>query len=195
METPVDYADRYLGQLIQEINMLSRDTMIEIARTLRTAQLNGKSVFVMGNGGSAVTASHMACDFAKNIRMPGQPRMKVISLADGLAALTAYANDEGYENVFSEPLRSLAEAGDVVIAISGSGNSPNIIKGLQTAREMGLTSIGLTGFKGGKLKDWADICLIVNSDSMERIEDAHLIINHILTGLLRNANREEAEAS
>ena len=142
----------------------------------------------MGNGGSAATAAHMACDFAKNTRMPGLPRLKAVSLADNLATLTAYANDEGYENVFSEPLRTLAEAGDVVIAISGSGNSPNIIKGLQTARELGLTTVGLTGFQGGKLKDYADICLIVDSDSIERIEDAHLVIDHILTGLLRNAN-------
>ncbi len=183
------YTDQYLRQLIREINTINREAIVEIAQTLFSAQISGKNVFIMGNGGSAMTASHMACDLAKNTRAPGRPRLKIISLADGLASLTAYANDEGYENVFSEPLLSLAQAGDVVIAISGSGNSPNILKGLQTAKEIGMTTIGLTGFKGGKLKDYTDICLIVNSDSLERIEDAHLVVNHILTGLLRNANR------
>ena len=190
MNISLAYAEGYFVKLVQEINAIPRDTIVEIAELLLSAQLSGKSVFIMGNGGSAATASHMACDFAKNTRMPGRPRLKVISLADNLAMLTAYANDEGYENVFSEPLRSLAEAGDIVIAISGSGNSPNVIKGLQTAKEIGLTTVGLTGFQGGKLKDFADVCLIVNSDSIERIEDAHLVIDHIITGLLRNANRD-----
>jgi D-sedoheptulose 7-phosphate isomerase len=102
--------------------------------------------------------------------------------------MTAYANDEGYENVFSEPLLSLAESGDVAIAISGSGNSPNVLKGVQIAKELELKTIGLTGFEGGKLKDMVDICLVVPSDSMEQIEDVHLIVNHILTVLLRGMN-------
>jgi D-sedoheptulose 7-phosphate isomerase len=102
--------------------------------------------------------------------------------------MMAYANDEGYDNVFSEPLLSLAEKGDVAIAISGSGNSPNVLKGVHTARQLGLKCIGLTGFEGGKLKETVDTCLVVPSNSMEQIEDVHLIINHILTGLLRGTN-------
>ncbi len=102
--------------------------------------------------------------------------------------MTAYANDEGYENVFSEPLLSLAESGDVAIAVSGSGNSPNVLKGVQIAKELELKTVGLTGFEGGKLKDMVDTCLVVPSDSMEQIEDVHLIVNHILTGLLRGMN-------
>lgn len=188
-EKAILYGEEYIEQLVQELTAIPTDTVAEIARVLRKAQLNGKRVFVFGNGGSAATASHMACDFSKNTRQAGQPRLKVISLSDGLAALTAYANDEGYENVFSEPLLSLAETGDVVIAISGSGSSPNVIKGIQTAKDMGLTTIGLTGFEGGKMKGMVDICLVAASNSMQRIEDIHLIVNHILTGLLYNAGQ------
>ena len=187
IENPVQYGNEYIQTLVKELNSIPTEKVAEIGEVLREAQLTHHRVFVFGNGGSAATASHMACDFGKNTRQPDQPRLKVISLGDGLAGLTAYANDEGYENVFSEPLLSLGEAGDVALAISGSGNSPNVLKGVQTARSLSMKTIGLTGFKGGKLKDLVDICLVVDSNNMERIEDIHLIINHILTGLLRGS--------
>ena len=190
-EDAVLYGNQYIQLLIKELNSISTERITEIGTALRNAQQNKKRVFVFGNGGSAATASHMACDLGKNTRRPEQPRLKVISLVDNLARLTAYANDEGYENVFSEPLFSQAEAGDIAIAISGSGNSPNVLKGIQTARQMGLKTIGLSGFEGGKLKNMVDISLVVASDNMERIEDIHLIINHILTGLLRNISQYE----
>lgn len=185
-EKAARYGDQYLSQLVQEMNAIPTDTVAEIAAALRDAQVNGKRVYVFGNGGSAATASHMACDLGKNTRQPDQPRLKIVSLSDGIAALTAYGNDEGYENVFSEQLLSLGEAGDVAIAISGSGSSPNVIKAIQVAKDLGMTTIGLTGFQGGKLKGMVDICLVAASNSMQRIEDIHLIINHILTGLLCN---------
>ena len=181
------YGNRYIEKLIADIKNIPMDKIAEIAKVLQQAQQNGKRVFIFGNGGSAAMASHMACDFGKNTRKPEQSRLRVISLVDGLSALTAYANDEGYENVFSEPLLSLAEAGDVALAISGSGSSPNVIKGIETAKQLGLITIGLTGFQGGKLNGLVDKCLVVNSNNMERIEDVHLIINHILTGLLRGS--------
>ena len=127
----------------------------------------------------------MACDFGKNTRSADKPRLRVISLTDNLATLTAYANDEGYETVFSEPLKSLAEPGDLVIAISGSGNSPNVLNGVKTAHAMGLMTIGLTGFQGGKLKGLVDVCLVVPSNSMEQVEDVHLVLDHILTILMK----------
>jgi len=191
IENAVLYGNQYIQLLIKELNSISAERISEISTALYNARKNKKRVFVFGNGGSAATASHMASDFSKNTRQPEQLRLKAISLVDSLDELTAYANDEGYENVFSEPLLSLAEAGDIAIAISGSGNSPNVLKGIQTARKMGLKTIGLTGFKGGKLKKLVDICLIVTSDSIERIEDIHLIISHILTGLLRDASQYE----
>jgi len=190
-EDAVLFGNQYIQLLVKELNSISTEKIYEISTALHNARQSKKRVFVFGNGGSAATASHMACDFCKNTRQPEKPRLKVISLVDSLAGLTAYANDEGYENVFSEPLLSLAEVGDIAIAISGSGNSPNVLKGIQTARQIGLKTIGLTGFKGGKLKKIVDICLVVASDSIERIEDIHLIINHILTGLLRDASQYE----
>ena len=184
----LQYVEGYLSRLEAVISNTPREAMVEIASTLRKAQEDGQRVFVFGNGGSAATASHMACDFGKNTRLPGRPRLRIISLNDGIPTMMAYANDEGYENVFSEPLLSLAEKGDVAIAISGSGNSPNVLKGVHTARQLGLKTIGLTGYEGGKLKDAVDTCLVVPSNSIERIEDVHLIINHIITGLLRGMN-------
>lgn len=188
-EEALFHGNHYIQLLVKELNSISTKRIVEISTALQVARENKKRVFVFGNGGSAATASHMACDLSKNTRQPGQPPLKVISLVDNLAELTAYANDDGYENIFSQPLLSLAEAGDIAIAISGSGNSPNVLNGIHTARQMGLTTIGLTGFKGGKLKEIVDICLVVASDSIERIEDIHLIVNHILTGLLRNASQ------
>jgi len=190
-EDAVSYGNEYIELLVKDLNSISSERIAEISAVLRHAQLSNRRVYVFGNGGSAATASHMACDLGKNTRQPNRPRLKVISLVDGLAALTAYANDEGYENIFSEQLLSLAEAGDVAIAISGSGSSPNILKGVQTARQMGLKTIGLTGFEGGQLAKMVDICLVVASDSMERIEDIHLVVDHILTGLLRNASSSD----
>jgi D-sedoheptulose 7-phosphate isomerase len=147
----------------------------------------GKQVFVIGNGGSAAAASHMVCDFSKNTREAGKNRMRAICLNDNIPSVMAYANDEGYDVIFSEQLMALGRPGDILIAISGSGNSANILKAIETARKMQIKIIGLTGFKGGKMKDLTDICLVVPSDSMEMIEDVHLIINHILAGLLRGA--------
>ena len=181
------YVDNYLRQLTAVLVELPREPLIEISAILREARSTGRRIFVFGNGGSAATASHMACDFGKNTRSPDRRRMRIISLNDNIPTMMAYANDEGYENVFSEPIISLAEAGDIVIAISGSGNSPNVLKGVQTARKLGLVTIGLTGFEGGELDGMVDTCLVVPSNSMEQIEDVHMIIDHLLTGLLRNA--------
>jgi Phosphoheptose isomerase len=187
IENPVAYGNEYIQTLVKELNSIPMEKVAEIGEILREARMSHHQVFVFGNGGSAATASHIACDFAKNTRQSDQPRLKVISLGDALAALTAYANDEGYENVFSEPLLSLGESGDVALAISGSGNSANVLKAVEAAQRKGMKTVGLTGFKGGKLKEMVDVCLVVESTSMERIEDVHLIIEHILTGLLRGS--------
>jgi D-sedoheptulose 7-phosphate isomerase len=177
--------DQYLFQLCAVIDKLPRQPIYEILRLLRDAQANKRQVFIFGNGGSAATASHMVCDFIKNTIRGDRTRMKVIGLVDNMPTFSAYANDEGYDRVFAEPLESLGEAGDLVIAISGSGNSPNVLRGVETARGKGLTTIGLTGFAGGKLVDLVDVCLIVPSNSMEQVEDFHMVIDHLLTICLR----------
>lgn len=171
----------YLEQLQQVLRDLPLEPLFAIVDRLRQARLDGQRVYVMGNGGSAATATHMACDFSKNTVREGRPRFQAVGLADNMSVITAYANDDGYENIFSEPLRTLGRPGDVVIAISGSGNSPNVLKGVQAACELGMTTIGLTGMGGGKLKDLVDLCLVVPSQRIEQVEDVHLIIDHLLT--------------
>jgi len=118
--------------------------------------------------------------------MPGKARFRAIALTDNVPYLTALANDQGYENVFSEQLIPLLQTGDVVIGISGSGNSPNVLKAMQVARAARAITVGLTGFQGGKLKDLVDCCVIVPSDEMKHIEDAHLILEHCICHALRD---------
>ena len=187
MSEPVNFVKQYTSQLIEVLNVLPEDKILEINDILQYAREAGQQVFVIGNGGSAAAASHMVCDFGKNTREAGKNRMRAICLNDNIPSIMAYANDEGYDVIFSEQLLALGRPGDVLIAISGSGNSTNILKAIETAREMQIKVIGLIGFKGGKVKDMADVCLIIPSDSMEMIEDVHLIINHMLAGLLRGA--------
>jgi D-sedoheptulose 7-phosphate isomerase len=185
MNEKVNFVKLYTGQLTEVLNALPEDKFNEINAVLQDARETGKQIFTVGNGGSAAAASHMVCDFGKNTRETGKKRMRAICLNDNIPSVMAYANDEGYEVIFSEQLLALGKPGDVLIAISGSGNSANILKVIETARQMNIKVIGLTGFKGGKMKDMTDVCLVVPSDSMEVIEDVHLIINHILAGLLR----------
>jgi D-sedoheptulose 7-phosphate isomerase len=147
---------------------------------LQQARAEGKTVFIFGNGGSAATASHFAVDVIKGTLDADRVRFRIICLNDNMPTLTALANDVGYEYVFSEPLASLARAGDVAIAISGSGNSPNILRAMRTARERGMIAIGLSGATGGKLKDLVDVAVLVPSPSMQLVEDTHTVILHAI---------------
>ena len=140
----------------------------------------GRTLFVFGNGGSAALASHFACDIGKGTIAGRAKRLKTIALTDNVALITAWANDKAYEEIFSEQLESLAEKGDIALAISGSGNSPNVIRGLEAGRRLGVQTLVLTGFAGGRAKTLADLCLIVPSDSMQHIEDAHLCATHAI---------------
>jgi D-sedoheptulose 7-phosphate isomerase len=187
MNAKENFIKMYTSQLTEVIQALPEDKIFEINAALQDARDTGKQIFAIGNGGSAAAASHMVCDLGKNTRETGKNRLRAICLNDNIPSVMAYANDEGYEVIFSEQLLALGRPGDILIAISGSGNSANILKAIETARQMQIKVIGITGFKGGKMKDLTDICLIVPSDSMEMIEDVHLIINHILAGLLRGA--------
>ena len=187
MQTDEGIIEQYLSELASVLKNTPRKPLLEIAAALKQARLDKKNIYIFGNGGSAATASHMACDFGKNTRMVSRPNMRVLTFNDNMPTLSAFANDEGYDVVFSEPLKSMADPGDLVIAISGSGNSPNVLNGVKTAHEMGLTTIGLTGFAGGKLKDLVDICLVVPSNTIEQVEDTHLIIDHLLTIILMQA--------
>ena len=140
----------------------------------------GRTLFIFGNGGSAALASHFACDIGKGTVAGRAKRLKTIALTDNVALITAWANDKAYEEIFSEQLESLAEKGDIALAISGSGNSPNVLRGLEAGRRLGVQTLVLTGFAGGRAKTLAELCLIVPSDSMQHIEDAHLCATHAI---------------
>lgn len=176
----------YLLTLKAVIDNFPVADLVKILEVIEDARQNGNTVFTCGNGGSWATAAHMAADFSKNTRMEGQKRLKVIGLGDNVPSLTAYANDEGYDRVYAEPLITLMKPGDVLLAISGSGNSPNILRAVETANEIGATTLGLTGFHGGELAKCVDHALVIPSDSIEMVEDFHMIIDHILVICLRS---------
>ena len=152
---------------------------------LLTCQARGRVVFVVGNGGSAATASHFACDLSKGTRRNGPPTFHVVSLTDNVPLLTAWANDSGYEHVFSEQLTALARPGDLLVAISASGNSPNVVAAVDAARSCGMAVVGLSGRSGGSLAHLVDALVTVPSDRIEVVEDAHLIVAHSLCVAVR----------
>jgi D-sedoheptulose 7-phosphate isomerase len=152
---------------------------------LHAARLAGRQVFVMGNGGSASTATHMVCDLAKNTRRANWPHYKVIGLSDNMAIFSAYGNDDGYDNVFALQLANLVQPDDVVVGISTSGNSPNVLRAIELANERGATTIAFTGFGAGKLGPMVDIHIHVPSDCIEQVEDIHLALEHLITKALR----------
>ena len=146
----------------------------------------GRTLYIFGNGGSAALASHFACDIGKGTVAAGRKRLRTVALTDNVPLITALANDRAYKDIFSEQLAGLAEKGDTVLAISGSGNSPNVVQGLEEARKLGLRTLVLTGFAGGRVKSLADLCLIVPSDNMQHIEDAHLCATHAIFRAIRH---------
>jgi D-sedoheptulose 7-phosphate isomerase len=180
------HIDRYLEQLRAGIDGLPHEQLIQLGEILFRAYRNDKQVFVMGNGGSSSTASHMAADLAKNTIGPNMRRFRIMSLSDNAAIVTALANDLGYENVFSEQLTSLVRAGDVLIAVSASGNSPNILNAMRYARSRSAEVVGLLGFGGGEAVALADLAIIVPSSDYGVVEDIHLVINHMLVNFFQD---------
>lgn len=175
----------YITLLQETLNQLPRETIARVIDLLHSARLSGRQVFIMGNGGSASTASHFVCDLSKNTRRDGWPHFKVIGLTDNMALFSAYANDEGYENVFSQQLASLLMPEDIVIAISASGNSKNILNAVLYAKRQNAVTIGFTGFDGGSLASLVDVNIHVNSSIIEHVEDIHLMLEHIVVKSLR----------
>jgi len=173
-------AKEYLLAVREVLERLDHAVIDQMVEAIWRGYEARRTLFLFGNGGSAALASHLACDIGKGTIAGRERRLKTVGLADNVALITAWANDASYEDIFSEQLESLAEKGDLAMAISGSGNSPNVIRGLQTARGMGLQTLVLTGFAGGRAKSLADLCLVVPSDSMQHIEDAHLCATHAI---------------
>lgn len=175
----------YISEVRATLEGLPIDKIAQVVELLKAARLGAKRVFTFGNGGSAATASHFAADLLKGAICEGKPRIKAFALTDNTPLLSAWANDSSYENIFAEPLDNLVEPGDIVIGISGSGNSVNVLKGIKVAKAKGATTVGFTGFDGGKLKDMVDIAIVVPSHNMEQVEDAHLLLEHVITTCLR----------
>lgn len=168
------------------------DAVEPVVDALMAANHAGQTVFICGNGGSAATATHFGCDLAKRPIVPGQPRFRVIALTDNNALMTALSNDISYDAVFAEQLLPLVRRDDVVIGISGSGNSRNVLKAMEVAREAGATTIGFCGYDGGKLKGMVDLPVHVPSHNMAMVEDVHLMLEHAICERLLAANQEAA---
>jgi D-sedoheptulose 7-phosphate isomerase len=178
---------KYLKDVVGVLERMPVRDIERVISVIADARHHRKRVFFFGNGGSAATASHFVCDVSKGAIRKDKPRIKAFCLSDNLPLLSAWANDTAYENVFAEQLENLIEAGDVAVAISGSGNSANVLKGVALAHEKGATTVGLTAFEGGKLKGLVDVPLVVPVHNMEQAEDVHLILDHIIAVCLRRA--------
>jgi D-sedoheptulose 7-phosphate isomerase len=182
---------RYFQALSQLIPQLPYQAIEQIISAIMQAAEEGRTIFVFGNGGGAATASHIACDLNKGTITSGESRrLKVMAFTDNVPMLTAWANDAGYEHVFSEQLKNFIQAGDVVFAISASGNSTNVIQALKTAREAGAITVGICGYDGGKMNPLCDICAIVPADHMQIVED----LQHAMAHSIFLAVREKLRA-
>ncbi len=180
------FAGQYLDRLEELLSRLDLGALGRIIELLEQTRQSGGTVYLIGNGGSASTASHMALDLAYGTRRRAGPRLRTIALTESLPSITATANDDSYEAVFVEQLEPLLREGDVLIAISASGNSPNVVRAIEYAEASGVKTIGLVGFDGGRLKELCHIVLHIESDRGEYgpVEDAHLILNHLITSYL-----------
>jgi len=170
---------QYFEELQRVFTGLSHCSIDQMADVLVKAYESERVVYTFGNGGSASLASHLACDLGKGTAYcNGGKRFRVLALTDNLITLTAWANDSSYEDIFSEQLRNFVQPQDVAFAISGSGNSKNVLNALQVARDAGATTLGISGFQGGQMKSLCDICVVVPSNNMQIIEDVHLAMAH-----------------
>ncbi|MFO7984822.1 MAG: SIS domain-containing protein [Desulfatiglandaceae bacterium] len=188
-----EYAQRYASFLSELLANLDAEAIEKTIAIFQKARADGKTIFFVGNGGSAATCSHFAEDLEYGTRTEGKKSFTARSVADNTAYLTAVANDEGYENVFVRQLQSHFSAGDVLVAISASGNSPNVVRAVEHANSKGGTTVGMTGFDGGKLKDLCHCCIHVRTvkGAYGPVEDIHLVLDHIISTYLMYMLRKE----
>lgn len=176
----MNFADQYKTELIRTIDTIDTSRVEKAIEWFEDARNKGRHIFVCGNGGSASTASHFACDIVKGASYQRDQRFKIMALTDSLPTLTAYSNDVSYDCVFAEQLKNFAQPDDVVMCISGSGNSPNVLRAIEYANSIGCRTIALTGRDGGKLGPLARLNIQVPVPHMGRIEDAHMIVCHMI---------------
>jgi len=192
-----EFSKNYFGETTKAITQLDLGKIQRIAEVIFDAYKNNKQIFIIGNGGSASTASHFACDLGKstlkNFYDEKEKRFKVVSLTDNVATMMALGNDLSFEDIFIQQLRNLVNSGDVVIGISVSGNSANIIKAIEYAKKCGAKTIGFLGFKtGGKLRDLVDYEITVQAEHYGRSEDIHLMLVHLITDYLAELKKCES---
>jgi len=185
--------DNYFERLKNCIDRLNRSEIETFINILIKARDEGKNIYIMGNGGSAATASHFCCDFNKGMSYRKDKKFKFICLNDNIPTLMAYANDVSYDSVFAEQLKNFLEPGDVVIGISGSGNSKNVLNAIDYANKKGAVTVGLTGFSGGVLKGIARYSVNVNIDDMQITEDIHMVLDHMIYNILTVQTLKEEE--
>ena len=182
---PKEFVEGYISELIRCLNLLDKEKIELVIDVLVDAYKKDRKVFILGNGGAASTSSHMACDLGKGtlqrVYDNTERRFRVISLVDNVALMTALANDLSFDDIFVQQLRNLVETDDVVIALSGSGNSSNVVKAIEYAKTCGAKTIGILGFKtGGKVGSIVDYSIIVDSNHYGPIEDIQLVLNHMI---------------
>jgi D-sedoheptulose 7-phosphate isomerase len=192
-----EFVSDYISRIKRILDDMQKYDLTEkanaIVDVLLTARKENKTVFIMGNGGSASTASHFVGDLSKGTIVDGYPRFKAIALTDNIPNMLAWGNDSCYEDIFVEQLKNFLNPGDVVIGISGSGNSKNVLRAIEYANAHNAITVGFSGFEGGKLKDLAQISLVVPSNYMQRIEDIHLLLEHMMTSLIREEQMRESD--
>ena len=179
----MDYNELIETYLEQEIDILKRidvSAVNEVLNLLEAGMKREATIYVFGNGGSAATASHFQNDFNKGVSEHIDKKFRFLCLNDNIATIMAVANDNGYEEVFRFQLQGKIKKGDILMAISGSGNSPNVINAVEYGKKQGCKVVGLTGYSGGRLKELSDISLHVPINSMQITEDVHMIFNHLM---------------
>jgi len=193
---PAPFAEAYLQYLTELLSELSRESIVDFIGELESARASGNTVFLVGNGGSAATASHMANDLSIGVNRVGiGPPLRALALTDSVACLTAVANDDGYEEIFVAQLKVHYKPGDKLVAISASGNSPNVLAAVEWVKSRGGMVIGLLGFDGGKLKDLCNLVVHIRTPqgAYGPVEDVHMVLNHLVYTWLRYHKAEGEE--
>ena len=193
------FVENYLNDIKKALNKINIEDIKKISDMLFSAWQNEKKIFIIGNGGSATTASHFASDLSKGTVFgfygKNEKRFMVQSLTDNIALLTAYGNDLGFEDIFAQQLKNILTQGDVVLAITCSGNSKNIVKAIEYANSMNAMTAGLLGFGGGKVKDMMDVNLVIESNHYGVVEDCHSILTHLISYYLKERKKNEEKSS
>lgn len=174
------FAGQYINRLKSVLDAIDGEIFEQMVRSILDAYDRQACIFIMGNGGSGATASHMACDINKGCCIDLDKKFKMVCLNDNIPTLLALANDMAYDVVFEEQLKNLFDPGDLVLGISGSGNSENVLRAIRYAAANGGKTLGWTGFDGGRLAETADLALVVDSHDMQQVEDAHMVVSHMV---------------